>query len=108
MQNEACEHFHACWVESFITPLLWDALTLIPTLPDTYFDFVFIDAMKKSYLDYYLLIQPKLVSPAMIIVDDVKKFRYKMENFYNYLSEKKIEYTLYEVDDDDATMIILL
>ena len=44
----------------------------------------------------------------MIIVDDVKKFRYKMENFYNYLSEKKIEYTLYEVDDDDATMIILL
>lgn len=104
--EEAKEHFIACSLDSLITPLLWDALTVIPTLPENQFDFVFIDAMKKSYLDYFLLVQTKLLKPATIVIDDVKKFRHKMENLYTYLDEHNILYTLHEVDDDDATMVI--
>ncbi len=106
--EEAKEHFIACSLDSLITPLLWDALTIIPTLPESQFDFVFIDAMKKSYLDYFLLVQTKLHKPATIVIDDVKKFRHKMENLYTYLDEENIVYSLHEVDEDDATMVITI
>lgn len=64
--------------------------------------------MKKSYLDYFLLAQTKLQKPATIVIDDVKKFRHKMENLYTYLDEHNIPYTLHEVDEDDATMVIAI
>lgn len=106
--EEAKTHFSACDMDSYIAPLLWDALTIIPTLPDRKYDFIFIDAMKKSYLDYFLLIQTKLQKPATIVIDDVKKFRHKMENLYTYLDEHSILHTLHEVDEDDATMVIVV
>lgn len=47
-----------------------DAKTVIPTLDGT-FDFVFIDADKREYIDYYNLIFSKVKSGGFILADNV-------------------------------------
>ncbi len=104
--TEAQIHFEKTAMTGHITSLFGDAKTLLPTLPDDHFDFVFIDAMKREYLDYLLLSLPKMTSDALIVIDDVEKFRPKMENLYTFLEEKKIPYRLEKTDPDDSIMII--
>jgi predicted O-methyltransferase YrrM len=79
---------------------------VIPKFIDHYFDFLYIDAMKREYLDYLLLTLPKLTDHALIVIDDVEKFRDKMENLYSYLDRYKIKYTLEKTDSDDSIMIL--
>jgi len=40
------------------------------------------------------------------VIDDVIKFRYKMENLYAYLEQEKIDYEIQQIDADDGIMII--
>ncbi len=102
---EAVEHFKNCIVKN-IHAIYGDAKEVIPTLRDEYFDFIFIDAMKREYLDYLLLVFPKITKNATIVIDDVEKFRDKMENLYEYLDEQNIKYTIQKTDVDDSIMII--
>jgi len=62
--------------------------------------------MKREYLDYLLLALPLMTHDALIIIDDVEKFRDKMENLYAWLEKNKIPYTLEKTDVDDSIMII--
>jgi predicted O-methyltransferase YrrM len=75
-------------------------------LADCYYDFIYIDAMKKEYLQYLLLILPKMTPDAMIVIDDVVKFRDKMEDFYEFLDNNGIVYQISLTDTDDGIMII--
>lgn len=102
---EAVEHFRNCKVKN-IHAIWWDAKEVIPKLADNFFDFVYIDAMKREYLDYLLLSIPKMTLDALIVIDDVEKFRDKMENLYEWLEQEKIPYTLEKTDIDDSIMII--
>ena len=43
---------------------------------------------------------------ATIVIDDVIKFRYKMESLYKYLESEKIDYKVIQIDSDDGIMII--
>lgn len=82
-----------------------DAREIIPLLEKKY-DFIFIDGLKKASLDFFLLSWKKLSSPGIIVIDDVVKFRHKMENLYSYLDEKTINYKVVMVDPDDGIMLI--
>ncbi len=62
--------------------------------------------MKREYLDYLLLSLPKCTADALIIVDDVEKFRDKMENLYTWLDNNSIPYTIEKTDIDDSIMIL--
>ena len=104
--DEAQIHFEKTRTDSLITSLFGDAKSIIPTLPDTHFDFIFIDAMKHEYLDYLLLALPKMTPGALIVIDDVEKFRNKMEDLYTFLTEKNIPYSLLKTDPDDSIMVI--
>lgn len=57
------------WKEQIISHL-GDAITIIPTL-DVKFDFVFIDADKENYLNYYELVVPKMNKGGIILSDNV-------------------------------------
>lgn len=102
---EAVEHFSKCKIKN-IQAIWWDAKEVIPTLSDEFFDFVYIDAMKREYLDYLLLSLPKMTADALIVIDDVEKFRDKMGNLYIWLSENQIPYSLEKTDIDDSIMLI--
>ncbi len=102
---EAVEHFANCKIKN-IHAIYGDAKNIIPTLADGYFDFLYIDAMKREYLDYLLLALPKLTSDALIIIDDVEKFRSKMENLYSWLDANHVSYELAKTDADDSIMIV--
>lgn len=102
---EAVENFKECKIKNIIS--IWgDAKMVIPTLSDNYFDVVYIDAMKREYLDYLLLSLPKMTEDAIIIIDDVIKFRDKMTNLYEFLDRNGIEYNICSTDPDDGIMII--
>lgn len=102
---EAVEHFRKCKIKN-IHAIWGDAKEVIPTLADGFFDFVYIDAMKREYLNYLLLALPKMTPDALIVIDDVEKFRDKMENLYEWLEQEKIPYTLEKTDIDDSIMLI--
>lgn len=103
--TEAVEHFANCKIKN-IHAIYGDAKNIIPTLADGYFDFLYIDAMKREYLDYLLLALPKLTSDALIVIDDVEKFRSKMENLYSWLDTNHVSYELAKTDADDSIMIV--
>lgn len=62
--------------------------------------------MKREYLDYLLLSLPKMTDDAIIVIDDVEKFRDKMENLYIFLETRNIHYMLEKTDMDDSVMIL--
>lgn len=102
---EAVEHFKNCKIKN-IHAIWGDAKAIIPSLQDDYFDFLYIDAMKREYLDYLLFCLPKLSSDALIVIDDVEKFRDKMESLYQHLENHHILFRLEKTDPDDSIMII--
>lgn len=105
MHNFAIENFKTCKIKN-IHALWCDANQAIPILADGFFDFVYIDAMKKEYLNYLLLSLPKMTNDAIIVIDDVEKFRDKMENLYSWIEDNHIPYRLEKTDTDDSIMLI--
>ena len=105
MHIDAITNFKNCKLKN-IHAIWGNAKAVIPTLADGYFDFIYIDAMKKEYLAYLLLILPKMTTDAMIVIDDVVKFRDKMEDLYDFLDRNHIEYNICSTDPDDGIMII--
>ncbi len=67
---------------------------------------IFIDGLKKASLRLYLLAKERLNPHGTIIIDDVIKFRHKMEDLYDYLERKNISYRIEQVDEDDGIMIL--
>jgi predicted O-methyltransferase YrrM len=102
---EAIEHFKNCKIKN-IHAIWWDAKEVIPTLADEYFDFVFIDAMKREYLQYLLLTLPKMTPDALIVIDDVEKFADKMKDLYSYLDNHSLPCQIEKTDEDDSIMIL--
>ncbi len=103
--EDAQEHFEMMKLTHMITQYYWDAREIIPFL-NTTFDGVFIDGLKKASLDFLQLVWNHIQDDGIIIIDDVIKFRYKMENLYEYLHKKGLNYKIVQTDTDDGIMII--
>lgn len=88
-----------------IISLYGDAKELILTLDES-FDLVFVDAMKKEYGEYMRLVAPLVHSRTTIVVDDVIKFRHKMDDFFEFLEKGEYEYTIVPIDEDDGVMLL--
>lgn len=105
--DEAVENVRVAQVDDICTLVFGNALDEIPKLSDRVFDFVFIDAQKSRTLEFFRLAYPLVRPGGFIIVDDVIKFRFKMESFYEYLSEAQIPYSILQTDPDDGVMLIV-
>lgn len=103
--EEAQDNFKATEVSEMITHYFGDAREILPLLSDRY-DFVFIDGLKKESLNFLKLIWDKTLPWGTIVIDDVIKFRYKMESLYEYVESEKLDYEVIKVDSDDGIMII--
>ncbi len=103
---KAKANFEAVGFQNIIDVRCGNALDILPTLDEKY-DFIFIDAMKKRYKDFFILTWNKLESWGIMILDDVIKFRHKMESFYEHLDETWISYNLLPIDEDDWVIMIV-
>lgn len=74
-------------------------------IPEKY-DMAFIDGRKSETLLYLKILAPYLQKTTHIIIDDVIKFKSKMEDCYNFLDKNKIHYTVDQLDEDDGVLII--
>jgi len=84
------------------SPLIIDLHMLIPKKCD----FVFIDAQKVEYRQYFIKIQSLLHKESVVICDDVIKFQNKLDTLYWYLKEMQIFYTIIESEKNDGMMLI--
>ncbi len=73
-------------LEKTVTCIEGDALKTLPTLEGE-FDFVFIDAVKRDYLKYFKIIEPKLKPGAVIVADNVIRSARAMEDFLRFIQE---------------------
>ena len=86
MAKECRENLQKVGLEKTVTCIEGDALKTLPTLEGE-FDFVFIDAVKRDYLKYLKLIEPKLKPGAVIVADNVIRSAGAMKDFLDYIQE---------------------
>ena len=103
--EEATENYKLAKVDHIISHYFWDAREIIPLLEETY-DFVFIDGLKKESLNFLQIIWDKTLPWGIIVIDDVIKFRHKMESLYTYVENNSLNYEVIQIDSDDGIMII--
>jgi predicted O-methyltransferase YrrM len=84
--KECRENLKKVGLENTVTCIEGDALKTLPTLEGE-FDFVFIDAVKRDYLKYFKLLEPKLKPGAVIVGDNVIRSAGAMRDFLDYIQE---------------------
>ena len=68
-------------------------------------DFLFIDAVMKLYLDFYLKFEDLLENNAVILLDNVVKFRSKTTPLYEFLEKNQIDYKIFLIPPNDWVMV---
>jgi len=84
--KECRENLKKVGLENTVTCIEGDALKTLPTLEGK-FDFVFIDAVKRDYLKYLKIIEPKLKPGTVIVGDNVIQSARAMKDFLDYIQE---------------------
>jgi len=87
-QSIAIENFKKCGVFDIVRLLQGSAIKILDALsPDEKFDFVFIDANKAEYIDYFWLIKPHLTAKALITADNITTHPEKVQPFIDTIDE---------------------
>jgi caffeoyl-CoA O-methyltransferase len=95
-------------LQETVTVVKGSALNVIPKL-DSSFDFVFIDALKKEYLQYFLLVEPKLKRNAIVVADNVIQHAKEMRDFLETVQDNpKYHSVIIRASDekDDGMMVL--
>ena len=107
--NQAKVNIYRAKLEQSISQHLGRAQTVIAEIltADQSYDFIFIDGIKKSTLEFFDLASPKLKKGGIIVIDDVIKFKVKMKNFYDYLEDQSDwKFNVIKLDEDDGILVI--
>ena len=83
----AHEHFKRAKLSN-IKIVHGDALKEIPKIKGK-FDFLFLDALKEDYINYFKLAYPKLTKNAIIVADNVIMFERYMKDYLDYVRNNK-------------------
>jgi predicted O-methyltransferase YrrM len=83
-----------------------NATEFIHSLSSERFDLIFIDALKSATLEQFRKARTIVKPGGTIIIDDVVKWRAKMEDFYQYLETENIAHETVMTDPDDGVMVI--
>ncbi|MEI6710950.1 MAG: class I SAM-dependent methyltransferase [bacterium] len=78
----------------------------ILNIPKKTFEVIFIDGAFRMTREFYDLSIPLLNPGGIIIIDDVIKYRWKMNGFYEYLDSLDVKYEVIQTDPDDGIMVI--
>jgi predicted O-methyltransferase YrrM len=78
------ENIKKMGLEDTVTCIEGDALKTLPKLEGE-FDFVFLDAVKSDYLNYFKIIEPHLKPGAVVVGDNVIRSARAMKDFLDYV-----------------------
>ncbi len=78
--SELSDNIRRAGLSDIVHVVAGDAFEQIPKLPGT-FDFVFLDAWKKDYNDFFELVYPRLDRRGLFIAHNVVNKRNQMEDF---------------------------
>jgi len=81
---QAIENFKQAGVADFIDARLGNAHELVPALNGKY-DFVFSDADKEWYKNYFVSIDPKIISGGCFVAHNVSQSTREIRDFVNYI-----------------------
>ncbi len=97
-QSIAVDNFKKCGVMDIIRPLQGDAIeTILAFSPDEKFDFVFIDANKRQYVEYFNLIKPHLTPKVLIVADNITSHAEKVQTFIDAVdADPEFQYEIVE------------
>ena len=98
-QSVAIENFTKCGVIDIIRPIQGSACDIIRSFDASEkFDFVFIDANKREYVEYFELIKPHLTEKAMIVADNITSHAEKVQTFIDAVdADDDFQYEIVEV-----------
>ena len=98
-QSIAIENFKKCGVSDIIRTLQGSAIKILDALSDDEkFDFVFIDANKAEYVEYFRLIKPHLTDKALIAADNITTHPEKVQTFIDAVdSDEDFQYTILDI-----------
>jgi len=68
-------------------------------------DFLFIDAVMKLYLDFYLKFEDLLENNCVVLLDNVVKFKSKSKSLYEFIEKNQINYELFDIPPNDGLML---
>lgn len=83
--NEAMQNFEEAGLTEYIDARLADAHELVPELEGP-FDFVFSDADKEWYTNYFKAVDPKLVVGGCFTAHNIGRGRGGTRDFYEYIT----------------------
>lgn len=84
----AVENFRKAKLNKAIKIVHGDALEEIPKLKEE-FDFLFLDAVKEDYINYFKLAYPKLAKESIIVADNAIMFEKYMKEYLHYVRNHK-------------------
>ena len=82
--KETRENLAKVGLENVVTVVEGDALKTLPNIEGPV-DFVFIDALKRDYLKYLKILEPKLKVGAVVVADNVIQSAREMRDFLDYV-----------------------
>ena len=82
-----------------IRPIQGSACDIIKSFSeDEKFDFVFIDANKREYVEYFNLIKPHLTPKATIVADNITSHAEKVQTFIDAIdADDEFQYEIVEL-----------
>jgi predicted O-methyltransferase YrrM len=84
--KKALENFKLADVSNRVDLIIGNALDTIPKL-NKKFDFLFLDARKKEYIDYLRLVESKLKKGAVVFADNVGVFENELRDYLLYVRD---------------------
>ena len=82
--QESQENLQKVGLEKVVTCVEGDALQTLPKIEGPV-DFVFIDALKRDYLKYLKILEPKLKPGAVVVADNVIQSARDMKDYLDYV-----------------------
>jgi len=95
-------------LQDVVTVVKGPALKVIPRLEGP-FDFVFIDAVKQEYLDYFRAVEPKLKARAVIVADNVIQHADAMRDFLDALqADPKYQSVIIQASEEKGDGMLVI
>lgn len=98
-RSQICrQSFEDACVQEFVTPIKDHAPEVFERLQQPKFDLIFIDCVKKQTLEIFKLAAPRLNLGGAILIDNINSHRDQFDEFFEYLNQKQIQYTVLDMD----------